>query len=278
MASQNSHPDWNSFGRAVASQQWRQQSAFMGKEATLKLVAAAAPRPGMDILDVACGTGEPAISLATALENTGKVVATDISAQPLNIGRERATQHGLANIAFQQADAQSLPFPDSSFDLITSRLGLMFIPKVELAIAEFHRLLRENGRVAFLCWGPMEQPYFTATIGTILRLFPQLEIPPAARAMFKFGKPGVLAEMLSRAGFRDVHENFQTFPWTWLGTPEQVWEYFQQVTAPFRPVMDYGTQEQRAERDRAVIAAISNYYDGKQIAFTAAMNITTARK
>src|SRR4051794_16461788 len=119
-------PDWNSFARANASQRWRQPSAAMGGEATRALVAEARIADGLTVLDVACGTGEPAISIAVAMNQTGRVIASDISEGPLKIARQRAEQRGLTNIEFAQADAHSLPFPDSTFDRITSRLGVMF--------------------------------------------------------------------------------------------------------------------------------------------------------
>jgi ubiquinone/menaquinone biosynthesis C-methylase UbiE len=118
--------DWNSFGRANASQKWRRQSAAMGNDMTRAIVAAAQVQPGMRVLDIACGAGEPAISIAQLLAGSGDVVGIDISPSPLKIAAERATQRGLPNITFQQADAHELPFPDNSFDRITSRLGVMF--------------------------------------------------------------------------------------------------------------------------------------------------------
>src|SRR5512142_3398171 len=82
--------DWNSFARANASQQWRQQSAAMGRHATDSIVNEAAVRPGERVLDIACGTGEPAISLASLLRDSGSVVGADISTEPLKIAAERA--------------------------------------------------------------------------------------------------------------------------------------------------------------------------------------------
>src|SRR6476619_4212963 len=117
---------WNSFGRANASQKWRRQSAAMGSDMTRAIVEAAQVRPGMRVLDIACGTGEPAISLAALLGGEGDIVGVDISPAPLKIAEERAIQRGLTNATFQQADAHHLPFPCNSFDRITSRLGVMF--------------------------------------------------------------------------------------------------------------------------------------------------------
>ena len=67
--------DWNSFGRANASQKWRRQSAAMGNDMTQAIVEAAHVQPGMRVLDIACGTGEPAISLALCWRAEEKLLA-----------------------------------------------------------------------------------------------------------------------------------------------------------------------------------------------------------
>src|ERR1700722_13092517 len=111
----SNQPDWNSFSRANASQKWRKQSAAMGAGMTEAIVAAAKVSPGMRVLDVACGTGEPSITIAHLLSGTGEVVGVDISTGPLAVATERARQQQLSNIRFQEEDAHQLPFPDATF-------------------------------------------------------------------------------------------------------------------------------------------------------------------
>jgi SAM-dependent methyltransferase len=269
--------DWNSFGRATASQKWRRQSAAMGSDMTRAIVEAAQVAPGMRVLDLACGTGEPAISLA-ALVGSGEVVGVDLSPEPLKIAAERAVQRGLANATFQQADAHYLPFPDNSFDRITSRLGVMFFSDLPQAIAEMHRVLQPGGKAVLLVWGPMDQPYFATTIGTVLRLLPGIDLPESGRKMFALGQGGVLTQTLRQAGFSGVEEKLATVPWTWPGTPEEVWEYFQDVAVPFAPLLQSIPAERRAEIDAEVLRSIARYYDGSSIKFTATVNIAVAVK
>lgn len=277
MSASSTH-DWNSFGRAVASQKWRRQSAAMGSGMTEAIVAAAAAEPGMHVLDIASGTGEPSISIATLLNGTGEVIGTDISTAPLEIARQRAQERKLSNVRFEQADAHKLPFPDSSFDRVTSRLGIMFFADLANALREMHRVLRPGGRIVLLTWGVMGQPYFSSTIGTLLRAMPGSDMPEMARRMFRFGQPGLLAGHLRTAGFSAVQENFVTVPWTWPGSPAEVWEYFREVAVPFAPLIQSVPADRRAEVDAAVIRAISEYVDGQEIKFTAKANITTAEK
>jgi len=268
--------DWNSFSRANAMEQWRRQSAMMGNNLTEALVRAAAPVPRMKVLDVACGSGEPAITIATQLEGTGEVIGIDISDEPIKVARERAASRDLTSIKFEKADAHNLPYPDQTFDLLTSRLGIMFFDDIPRAFREFHRVLKPGARAAFACWGPMQQPYFDATAGVILAQFPNAIIPEAARKTFQFGKPGKLETLLRASGFHGVEEDLQTLPWVWHGTPEQFWEYFQAVTIPVRELLELGTDEQRRERDIAVLSAVRQFYDGQKLDFTATFNITTA--
>jgi ubiquinone/menaquinone biosynthesis C-methylase UbiE len=276
--SEKTTPDWSHFGRTQASRQWRTQSGAMGHYVTRAIVEAAQAEPGMRILDVACGSGEPSISLATQLKGSGEIIGIDISEGPLKLATERAAERGLSNACFQTGDVHALPFPGNGFDLITSRLGVMFFSDLPRALGEMHRVLKPGGRITLLTWGPMEQPYFASTIGTLLRLMPGTQIPESAKAMFAFGQAGILAGALQKAGFRSVQEKFEAVPWTWPGPPEEVWEYFQEVTVPFAPLLKAIPVERRSEINAAVVAEIGKFYDGQEIRFTAIVNITTGVK
>src|ERR1700730_3356068 len=122
----NAKPDWGNQYRLVASEKWKAKSAAMGQAVTDALVEYAQPKPGMRVLDLASGTGEPAISLAMSVGPKGHVTAVDLSADLLQIAKGRAQARGLENLTLQQGDAHSLPFPDNSFDVATSRFGVMF--------------------------------------------------------------------------------------------------------------------------------------------------------
>lgn len=270
--------DWNSFGRANASQKWRRQSAAMGNDMTQAIVEAARVQPGMRVLDIACGTGEPAISLAALLAGDGEVVGVDISPAPLKIAEERASQRGLSNVTFQQADAHALPFPDNSFDRVTSRLGIMFFSDLPRALGEMRRVLKPEGKAILLVWGPFNQPYFHTTIGTVLRILPNAVMPQSGRKVFALADEDKLTQALCQAGFSQTKEELVTVPWTWLGAPEEVWEYFQDVAVPFATLLQSIPAERRPEINAGVLKAIGEYYDGTSIKFTATVNIAVAVK
>jgi ubiquinone/menaquinone biosynthesis C-methylase UbiE len=267
---------WDSFARLSAGERFRQQSAEMGADATRMLVEAARIVPGLRVLDVACGSGEPSISIAELLRGTGSVIGMDTAAAPLELARERARARGLENVEFQQGDVHSIPFADAGFDRVTSRMGVMFFADLLTALRELRRVLRPGGRVILLTWGPMKQPYFEATVGILRRLHPELEVPLEARAMFKFGEAGTLGRALREAGFSKVHEELIRPRWDWHGTPEELWEYFRGVTVPFRPLLE--ELEDDAEDSRAVLGALHERFDGEYVRFEAQMVLATAEK
>jgi len=122
---------WNS-----AASGWRRWSELIDGAASgisERLVELAGVEPGSRVLDVAAGYGEPSLTAARATGPEGAVLATDISAEMIAFGRERATAAGLENIEFVQSDAASLDFPQASFDAALSRWGIIFEPDAEAA-------------------------------------------------------------------------------------------------------------------------------------------------
>jgi demethylmenaquinone methyltransferase/2-methoxy-6-polyprenyl-1,4-benzoquinol methylase len=108
-------------------------------------------RPGQWILDLAGGTGDMAARLARMVGATGEVVIGDINASMLQVGRERLLDRGIAgNVAFVQADAERLPFPDSSFDCVTIAFGLRNVTDKQKALGSMFRVLRPGGRLLVL--------------------------------------------------------------------------------------------------------------------------------
>ncbi len=99
----------------------------------------------MKVLDLACGSGEPSLSLARAVGPMGHVIATDIVPGMLEIAEENARRKGLSNIEFRIADAEAIPFPDESFDVVTCRFGVMFFSDPERAMREARRVLKNDG-------------------------------------------------------------------------------------------------------------------------------------
>jgi len=265
----NSNPQWGSSYRLIASEKWKAKSAAMGRDVTDALVEYARPKSGMNVLDLASGTGEPAISLASRVGFEGHVTALDLSSDLLAIAAERAQQRGLKNFSTQQADAHRLPFPDQSFDLVTSRFGVMFFQDCERALREVIRVLKPGAQAYFLAWGPFEQPYWSTTMGVVLDHVGGPAIEPGGPDPFRFCNPGSLSSVMRKAGFGDVKEETRTVPWTWPGTAEEVWEQAQAVATPFLPLLQRIPAGKKDAIDQNAITAIQQYADGDSIKFGA---------
>lgn len=114
-------------------------------------IAEANARVGDSVLDIAGGTGDLAAAFSKRVGETGKVVLADINAAMLNVGRERLIDRGIiGNLKFIQANAESLPFPDNTFNLITIAFGLRNVTHIDSALASMYRVLRPGGKCLIL--------------------------------------------------------------------------------------------------------------------------------
>ena len=269
---------WGNQYRLVASERWKAKSAAMGRHVTEALVEYARPQPGMQVLDVASGTGEPAISLAGRVGKQGHVTALDLSDDLLAIAKRRAEARRLENFRTQQADAHSLPFPDNSFDLATSRFGVMFFNDSVGALRELFRVLRPGARACFLAWGTFDQPYWQSMMGVVHHQVGGPLLQAGGPDPFRFSEAGSLSAVLRDAGFHDLDEQTKTVPWTWPGTPEEVWEQAREVAVPFRPMLDRVPAEMWPQIHAAVHAAVGKYYDGEKVDFGASVVLASGAK
>jgi len=262
---------WGASYRLIAAEKWKAKSAAMGKDVTRAFVEYARPEPGMKVLDLASGTGEPAISIASQVGADGHVTAMDLSPELLEIAESRARERGLTNFSVQHADAHHLPFADQSFDLITCRFGVMFFTDADQALRECHRVLKPHSRACFVAAGPFDQPYWSSTMAIVHRHVGGPVLAPGGPDPFRFSGPGSLSAALRGAGFADIEERTETLPWTWPGPVEEVWEYAQAMSTHFQPLLNRIPPEKRDQITRDVHAAIRKYVDGDSVKFGAVL-------
>ena len=262
---------------AVAWRKWHSQFVVQTRAATDVLVQAAQVTPGMQVLDLASGTGEPALTLAEAVGPTGHVTATDLVPEMLAVAEENVRQRGLTNMAFQQADAEALPFAPQTFEVVTCRFGIMFCPNASQALGEIRRVLKPGGRAAFVVWGPFDRnPYVTSTVGVFMKYVSLPPPPPDAPTPFTFAQPGTLSTAMQAAGFTQVQEETRTIPWGFPGSAAQCWEFVREVTAPaFRRFFEALAPDQHASVISEVLDAIKQYDDGQQVNFPAVIVVAT---
>ena len=130
-----------------------------------QLIAMAAPANGERALDVCCGTGDLAFALAA---KGAEVTALDFSEAMLRIAQKRLTHHA-SRITFLQGDAQSLPFPDNSFDIVTVGYGLRNLSRWQQGLREMHRVAKPGGRLLILDFGKPENALWRGIYFTYLR-------------------------------------------------------------------------------------------------------------
>ena len=259
--------EWTGDTTVAAWRKWHAQIAAFTLGATETIIEAAHLRPGMHVLDLACGVGDPALSIATEVAPSGRVTATDLGPGMMSLAEERARKKGLTNIEFREANAESLPFADESYDVLTCRFGIMFFPDLPKALGECFRVLKPSGRVTFVAWGKAGQPFFTTTAGILLKHVPVPPPPPDPEgpSMFMFGERGRLRRALAAAGFTNVHEEERIISGRWQASVEEYWEQFTEVAVPFRPLLAQLTPEKKDQAVAEIFAALREFWDGKEM-------------
>ncbi len=172
--------------------------------ATDVLLEMAGIRSGDRVLDIAAGTGQQSIQAANQVGRSGSVLATDISSNILDLAAREAELAGLTNLETQVMDAEQLALPDASFDAVISRLGFMYLPNLQTALAGMRRVLKPGGRIAAMVFSTPERNEFFSLPVSIIRRRAHLPIPAQGRpGPFSLGGPGVLEHAYLRAGFSD---------------------------------------------------------------------------
>ena len=195
---------WNKF--SPGWKKWDELMMDFLKPVGDEIVRLIKPKDNDIILDVAAGTGEPGLTIASML-HSGKVIVTDLAEDMLEVALENASRRGIKNIETRVCDVSELPFADNTFDAISCRFGFMFFPDMLLAAKEMVRVLKPGGRIATSVWNISEKNFWvTAIMGTINK---NIELPapsPGAPGMFRCAKPGLMSDLFLQAGLKNISE------------------------------------------------------------------------
>jgi len=175
---------------------WRAQLA----PAQTLLLDMAHLRLGEVVLDVACGTGLITLPAAAAVEPGGSVLGTDISGRMVEEATVRAAVAGVGNVSYRRMDGEVLELPDEAFDAALCGLGLMYMPRPEVALREMTRVLKPGGRLVAAVWGERGNCGW-AEIFPIVDRRVASEVCPL---FFRLGTNDLLAEILMALGLKDV--------------------------------------------------------------------------
>ena len=166
-------------------------------------------------LDVAGGTGDIAFRLLKASKGGTRSVICDISGEMLRVGEKRAAKKGLSDrLSFVQGNAESLPFPDNSFDAYTIAFGIRNVTHIDIALHEAHRVLKRGGRFMCLEFSKVEMPVLDKVYDLFsFNVIPQLGALTSGdrdsyqylvESIRKFPPQEAFAGMITEAGFDQV--------------------------------------------------------------------------
>jgi ubiquinone/menaquinone biosynthesis C-methylase UbiE len=231
------------------------------------------------VLDIASGSGEPALSLAALVAPEGKVVGID-PVPGMVAGARRAADHlAVRNIQFHVASADRLPFPTDTFDAVVSRFGAMFFPSPGDAIREILRVLKPGRKLALAVWHTIEtNPYFYSTQQIVERYVAPPPPDPDALDAFRFAARGKLRNILREAGAMNPSERLLPFTIHAPVSLDEFWTLRCETSEKLRELVAVLTSEQLAEVKRLSLEALREYSDDRGMSFPAEVLIVSATK
>jgi SAM-dependent methyltransferase len=190
---------------AAAWHRWTPTLQSWLSPVTEAMLDLAGVKAGDRVLDLAAGAGEPSLSAAKRVGPSGHVLATDISSNIIAFAAETAKTMGLTNFETRVMDGEKPDQEDASFDVVLSRLGLIYFPDRAGALQGARRVLRTGGRAVLAGFStPDHNRFFSIPISIIRRRAGLAPPAPGLPGPFSLGAPGVMETMLKAAGLHDV--------------------------------------------------------------------------
>lgn len=235
---------WNQ--DATAWQRWTPTLEAWASPVTQQMLSLANVAPGDQVLDLATGAGEPALSAAQVVGDSGRVLATDLSEEMVNFAAQNANDRGLSNFTAQVMDGEQLDLPDATFDVVLCRFGLIYMPNIDQALREWHRVLKPGGRLAVAVFTTPDKNQWGSIPAKIIMQRAQLPPPqPGRPGPFRFGGDGILAQALQDAGFQNIQTATFSMPLRMASAKECV-TFERESFGAFNQMMFHLTPAERA--------------------------------
>ena len=233
---------------------------------------------GQTVLDVAGGSGEPGLTIAEKVGPRGSVTCTDAVAEMVEAARQGATRRGLTNVQFRQCTADSLPFPDNSFDATVCRLGIMFVPDPVAAVREMLRVIKPGGRLAFAVWHKSEVNPFCYIVTNVMAQHVNTPADPDAPNAFRFAETGTLANVLTEAGALEVEEREVKFNIQAPISAQQFWAMRSRTSDTLREKLAKLSTGEQAQIATEIEQEVKDFFPHDQMNFPAQMILVTGTK
>lgn len=267
---------------ALAAEGWRRRDELLRKGAapvTKRMLELSGISSGSRLLDIASGTGEPAISAAHIVGESGKVIGTDLVDEMLAVARDKTAQAGLSNIEFHCIDAETLDFTADSFDAVTIRWGLMFMPEPKACLTAAHKALKPGGRISLACWAAPENNPFVGVLMKTLSSYMDIPVPPPGTpGIFSFADPDRLKDVIASAGFRNIVLEEMTIDVIEVNDGRAYWEAISDLAAPVMALVRQLDESARSDYIDEVIKAADAMKQGDTLRMRGTTWIASAEK
>jgi ubiquinone/menaquinone biosynthesis C-methylase UbiE len=260
---------------------WNKHSATihaMFAPLTRALIEDAGIKTGHLVLDVAGGAGEPSLTIAGVVGPTGSVMCTDAVEEMIIAAQNAAYERGIENIGFRQCVADSLPFPNGSFDAVVSRLGAMFFAEPLDALKEMRRVTKPGGTLTFAVWHKSERNPYSYVVTRALSRYVELPAThPDAPDAFRFAEVGKLAAILKEVGITDVSERVLKFQMEAAISFEEFWTMRSEVSELLREKLRSLTEVQAVRLAQEVQDDSRQFFSNNRMSLPAEAIVVSGR-
>lgn len=210
-------PDWNEMAKTFDA--WLPYIQPLAD----RLIGQLDLKTGMKVLDVACGTGEPGLSIARIWKGDIDLTGIDAAGAMVDVCKKKVKEEGLKGTNYLVMRAEEICFPDKYFDRVICRFGVMLFDDPVKGLHEMVRVLKNGGRMTFSIWSSLDKIEAAAIPFKLLaRQFPEDDQPPEPK-MASLGAPGILEKLLRDAGVRSYQ--IEPIILTYIfGDPEEFWQ------------------------------------------------------
>jgi ubiquinone/menaquinone biosynthesis C-methylase UbiE len=227
------------------------------------------------VLDLGCGAGYVADLAAELVGSGGSILGIDKAQEMIDVAVARAKALRVSNVSFETREMSSLPFEEASFDVVTARFALMFVPDIQVTLSEVFRVLKKSGRLVASVWGNLEKNPLPRNV---LKEYYDLPSPDLSTpGHFRFANSGDLGKLFASAGFSEVtdraitiHEKFES--------PQQYIDHLLESSALWGSLLQKLEGPLYQDATKRLLAAAEEFRSGSQIKIPRQARIVSGTK